>query len=252
VRRAKPEFIHRPKRVRKWAKVLRDAFSVIIPMPGQGHPISEANMGSPLCYLSDDYYLSNLQPLRQTQVSLVCEARLHVNDKAENVQVSLYSSSFFFRFDRETEAYERVISAGLEDIIPRVFGFMYWTSSKWEHDFPHILANGSGVYALITEWLESSYVEMSSQNVDFYSAASAVTSLDAIHRAGVLHGNVKDSFLLDLQRRKAVWVCFEDCRLPGEHTDQDLELEMQYVVDIVYAYYVVPLCLQLLMIVGFT
>jgi hypothetical protein len=173
-----------------------------------------------------------------------------VREAAEKVQVKLYSSSLLFRFDREVNAYERMISAGVEDGIPRVLGFMRWTSSRWERDFPHILAHGTDVYALVTERLRSSSV-MSSENICLDGAAGAVTSLDTIHRAGILHGNVQNNLLFDLPGRKATWVHFEDCRLPGEHTEHELETEMQYVLDLVYGSYVFPLDLQWLTIVGF-
>jgi hypothetical protein len=198
----------------------------------------EANKDLPPCYLSANHSLSHLECREHTGVSLVCTATLHRGLATMPVQATLYSSSLYFRFERETKAYEILISAGATKNIQRVYGYMRWSSRVWKLQFPHISVYDNEVYALITERMDSSFVDTSSRNVNLHLAARAVTSLEEIHRAGILHGNICHHFFVNRDIHATRWVRFENCRLPGEHTPEDLEKEMQFAMELFYGYYV--------------
>ena len=204
----------------------------------QSHAFFEASKDSPPCYLSADHSLSHLGSLEHTEVSLLCHATLNRGLTTMAVQATLYSSSLYFRFERERKAYEILISAGATKNIQRVYGYMRWPSSVWKRKFPHISVYDSDVYAIITERIDSSFVNTSPQNVNLHLAARAVTSLEDIHQAGILHGSVRRNFLLNRDSRLTRWVRFENCRLPGEHNPEDLEKEMQFAMELFYGYYV--------------
>ena len=200
--------------------------------------IHESTKESPPDYLPNDYSLSRLDILHHTEVSLLCEAQLNRDRETIKVQVNLYSSSFHFRFGQEATAYKKMVSSGIEDNIPRVYGFMYWESSKWNKKFPHVLVYEFDVYAIITESLGSSYVNMGSENIGPTRAACAVMSLENIHRAGILHGNVVGNLLVNPSINRTVWVGFENCRLADDHTPEESEAEMLYVTTLLYGQYV--------------
>jgi|SRR5277367_980072 hypothetical protein len=198
----------------------------------------EGSDHTPPTYLSADHSLSHLECLEHTEVSLLCNAILNRGIATAPVQVILYSSSLYFRFEREAKAYEILISAGATKIIPRVYGYMRWSSKEWKLQFAHTPLYDRDAYAIITERIDSWYTDVSSKNVDPHVAARAVTSLEEIHQAGILHGNVRGSCLVNRRTRATRWVRFEHCRFPGEYSPEDLEYEIQFAMELFYGFYV--------------
>ena len=198
----------------------------------------EASKDSPPCYLAADYSLSNLENLEHTEVSLVCNATLNRGLATIPVRATLYSSSLYLRFEREKAAYETLISAEASVDIQRVYGYMQWSSRLWRLQFPHISSYDGDVYAIITERTDSSFVEANEKNVNLHLAARAVTSLEEIHRAGILHGSIRHNFLVNRLQHATRWVRFENCLLPDEHTPDVLEKEMEFAVELFYGYFV--------------
>src|ERR1700693_3060438 len=102
--------------------------------------------------------------------------------------------SLFIRLDSASNSTDKqwhiphgtMLAAGIKCNIPQVLGYMHWKSSLWREQFPHVLVYDTEVYAFITTLLESSCVNMSSENVSPEVATSAVTSLEGIHKAGIL------------------------------------------------------------------
>ena len=217
------------------------SLSSLLLQPTHENAKATNNSDYPPRYLPDDHFLSHLLPAHHTEFGLVCTAQLHMEDVVCHVQTTLYSSSFYFRFDRAATAYA-LLSSKVECSnvrIPRVLGFMRWSSSAWEQEFPCVQNHGQDVFAIIMERLGDSFSNMSSENITMEGAANAIISLEAIHRLGILHGDVRDN-LLHSRDREIMWVGFDNCQLPSEATSADLENEMRFAMELIFGYYVLP------------
>jgi hypothetical protein len=133
-------------------------------------------------------------------------------------------------------AYTKMVSAGIKSTIPAIYGYMCWPSSQWTELFPHIPVYDSDVYAIVTEFLDESFVDMDPDNVGPQRAARAVMALEDIHQAGILHGKVDEGLRVNPRNNRVLWTGFENCRFSEEYKSKDLETEMQYVMSLIYGY----------------
>jgi len=118
-------------------------------------------------------------------------------------------------FEREVAIY-RLLSESKDDRLryARPFGFGEWTNAKYQQVIgrkitPLETTSTNRVYALMLEYLEAT---VPTSNISPELARSVLSSLESLHKLGIVHGDISASNVLLLPdvaaSESAVWIDF--------------------------------------------
>lgn len=115
----------------------------------------------------------------------------------------------------ETTAYSYLGRAGVETVIPKVYGCGYRSRSGW--GFASSEAEDQVRHrGLLIEWIDNAEA-LSEQNITIDLAANFIRGLIRIHNAGILHYDTfAHNMLVVPSKKRSVWIDFSCAQMESE------------------------------------
>lgn len=129
--------------------------------------------------------------------------------------LKLYHQHWDTPYNLESTAFAYLERAGVEKVIPKVYGYGFRPRSEWGLDCSQGEADTLH-HGILMEWIEDAEV-LSEKNVTIDLAVNFIRGLILIHNAGILHSDTfAHNMLVVPSKKRSVWIDFSCAELGAE------------------------------------